>query len=65
MVDRGGGVPVALVERIFEPFFSTRENGLGIGLDICNSILEAHGGSISYSPGPDGGAQFQLLFPAA
>ena len=62
-----GGMPsivVVSLDRIFEGFFTTKEEGIGIGLAICQSILLAHGGAIAASNLPEGGACFRLSLPA-
>lgn len=56
--DSGPGLPIGLEEQIFDPFVSTKETGLGLGLSICRRIVEAHGGSIGAANGPTGGAVF-------
>ncbi|MEZ5827104.1 MAG: ATP-binding protein [Hyphomicrobiales bacterium] len=62
--DNGTGIAQTDIERIFEAFFSTKPEGMGMGLSICRSIVEAHGGRITASPASDGGTVFQvtLLF---
>ncbi len=65
VVDSGPGVPPALTGRVFEPFFTTKPVGLGMGLPISRSIVEAHGGTIAVSQAPDGGASFEVLLPVA
>src|SRR6266536_2848851 len=65
VVDRGPGVEADEAERIFEPFYSTKGTGLGIGLGICRAIVEAHGGRLSHVPNPGGGAIFQFTLPIA
>ncbi len=56
--DRGPGVPSEQVEAIFEPLHSTKSGGMGMGLSICQEIIEAHGGRLWYEPNPAGGAMF-------
>jgi C4-dicarboxylate-specific signal transduction histidine kinase len=61
--DNGPGVAAGTMERLFDPFFTTKSGGMGMGLSIARSIAEAHGGSLSVSPGSVGGAVFQILLP--
>lgn len=63
--DTGPGVAEELRERLFEPFFTTRRRGLGVGLAICRRIAEAHGGTLDLGPSPAGGATFVLALPTA
>jgi len=63
--DRGPGIPDSQLERVFEPFVTFREQGLGLGLAISRSIVTAHGGSIHAENNADGGATFRCLLPAA
>ncbi|MHB1308171.1 MAG: sensor histidine kinase [Limisphaerales bacterium] len=62
--DQGGGLP-AEAEALFEPFNTTKRNGLGMGLAICRMIVNAHGGRVWAEPGPGQGATFHLSLPAA
>ena len=55
VADTGPGIPEAVKDRLFEPFVSTKRDGMGLGLSICRSIVEAHGGCLRCEPGPDGG----------
>jgi signal transduction histidine kinase len=64
VVDNGPGLPQELGQRIFEPFFSTKETGVGLGLSICRRIVEAHDGEIEVSPRPQGGCVFLVTLPA-
>ena len=61
--DTGIGIDPASASHIFEAFFTTKPNGTGIGLSICRSIIEAHGGHISAMPGIPHGAVFQFSLP--
>ncbi len=58
--DVGPGVPQALLEQVFSPFFSTKPEGLGLGLNICRSIVEAHGGHLTVANRLGGGAVFSF-----
>ncbi|MGF6232733.1 two-component system sensor kinase FixL [Inquilinus ginsengisoli] len=62
--DNGPGIPEDDLDRIFEGFFTTKEEGMGLGLAICQSIMTAHGGGIAASNRPEGGACFRLWLPA-
>jgi C4-dicarboxylate-specific signal transduction histidine kinase len=61
--DSGPGVPVHLSGRLFEPFVTTKPNGLGLGLSIVSSIVAAHGGTIGSHNAVDGGAVFCITLP--
>jgi C4-dicarboxylate-specific signal transduction histidine kinase len=61
--DRGDGVPENTLSRLFEPYFTTKQEGLGVGLSITRSIVESHGGSIEVANLPDGGARFSVILP--
>jgi PAS domain S-box-containing protein len=63
--DRGPGIPAGELERVFEPFVTSRDQGLGLGLSISRSIVSAHGGSIRAENNADGGATFRCLLPIA
>jgi two-component system, LuxR family, sensor kinase FixL len=58
--DRGCGIAAGDTERIFQPFVTTKKQGLGLGLAICRSIIEAHGGRLWAELGADGGAVFRF-----
>jgi PAS domain S-box-containing protein len=62
--DSGPGVAPANFERLFDAFYSTKPSGLGMGLSICRSIIQAHGGKLWATPGALRGAVFQLTLPA-
>ena len=61
--DDGPGFPATIRENLFEPFVSTKHDGIGIGLSICRSIIDAHGGKIVVDDNPRRGARSQLYNP--
>jgi len=63
--DSGPGFPPQLAEKIFDPFFTTKPHGTGMGLRICRSIIESHGGRLWAEAGAGRGATFHLNLPAA
>jgi signal transduction histidine kinase len=63
--DSGPGVPAELRERVFEPFFTTRSRGTGLGLAVARQIVEAHGGRIAVGDRAGGGARFVIRLPLA
>jgi PAS domain S-box-containing protein len=64
VVDAGTGIPDELFPRLFESFVTTREQGMGLGLSISRSIIEAHGGRIRAENNPGGGATVRFALPA-
>lgn len=63
VADRGSGLSDDIVEHLFEPFHTTKSNGMGLGLSICRTIVEAHGGKLRYEPNQGGGAIFRVTLP--
>jgi signal transduction histidine kinase len=63
VTDTGTGLDPAKVDRIFDAFFTTKPEGMGLGLSICRSIIEAHGGRLWASPNPPHGSAFQFTIP--
>jgi signal transduction histidine kinase len=63
--DSGPGLPAGLEHQIFDPFVSTKDAGLGLGLSISRRIVETHGGSIEASNSPSGGGVFTVRLPSA
>jgi signal transduction histidine kinase len=61
--DTGTGLPAGIIDTLFAPFVTTKANGLGIGLTIARSIVDAHGGTIAADGNPDGGATFTVTLP--
>jgi two-component system sensor kinase FixL len=63
--DTGPGLAEEVEERLFQPFVTTKAGGMGIGLSISHSIVEAHGGRLWATPAPDGGTVFHFTLPLA
>jgi two-component system sensor kinase FixL len=65
VVDTGPGVPPEVAAKLFQPFVTTKADGMGIGLSVSCTIIEAHGGRLWMEPNPDGGSLFHLTVPIA
>ena len=63
VADTGPGIEPLDLERVFDPLYTTKADGMGMGLAICRNCVDAHGGSIWASNGPNGGAVFQFTLP--
>jgi two-component system sensor histidine kinase HydH len=63
--DRGPGIPPGDLERIFEPFYTTRPTGTGLGLAVAQRIVQMHGGTLTAANEPGGGATFRMAIPRA
>ncbi len=63
--DTGSGFPGDVKQNLFQTFFTTKETGMGVGLSISRSIIEAHGGRMWAETNPSGGATFRFTLPAA
>ena len=64
VVDSGPGIAPEVAGKLFAPFFTTKEHGMGMGLNICRSIVELHKGRLWHEPGPHGGTVFWFSIPA-
>ncbi len=63
--DEGVGIDPEVISRIFEPYFTTKANGSGLGLSIARRIVEAHGGDLSVTSKVGRGSSFQVTLPIA
>ena len=62
--DTGPGLPPGIAERLFQPFVSSKRTGMGIGLSICRTIIEGHGGRLTAEPRHPNGMIFRIILPA-
>jgi len=61
--DTGSGVPEEYIDKIFEPFFSTKKGGLGLGLSLSKRVIEEHGGKIEFSSRQGNGSEVKIYIP--
>src|SRR6516165_2706609 len=65
VADTGSGIAPELMSQLFQPFVTNKRHGMGVGLSICRTIVEAHGGQITVEPNPAGGTIFRFTLQAA
>ncbi|PIL40496.1 PAS domain S-box protein [Massilia psychrophila] len=64
VIDQGHGIAPEVAERLFSPFFSTKAEGMGVGLSICRTAIEFHGGTLTHCANPGGGTIFKFALPS-
>ncbi len=65
VVDAGPGIAADVAGQLFRPFFTTRSEGMGLGLSLCRTVVEQHGGALDFGPAPGGhGTEFRFTLPA-
>ncbi|MCC6073416.1 sensor histidine kinase [Massilia sp. GCM10020059] len=64
VIDNGHGIPDDVNARLYSPFFTTKAEGMGMGLSICRTAIEFHGGTLNHRPNPGGGTVFTFSLPA-
>ena len=65
VIDNGPGIPPEVAAKLFTPFFTTKAEGMGLGLSLCRTVVEQHGGALDFGPGPQGrGTEIRFTLPA-
>jgi len=64
VADTGSGISPEVASQLFQPFVTTKQQGMGVGLSICRTIVESHGGQIWVEPNPGGGTVFHFTLKA-
>jgi two-component system sensor histidine kinase DctS len=65
VTDHGAGLTPEVAERLFTPFFTTKAEGMGLGLSLCRTVVEQHGGALTHMPAQPRGTVFMFTLPAA
>jgi len=65
VADHGCGIDARVADKLFDPLFTTKAEGMGMGLAICRSVVENHRGRLSFEANPGGGTIFRILLPMA
>ena len=65
VADHGSGIDAAVAEQLFTPFFTTKAEGMGLGLSLCRTVIEQHGGYLDHAPNTPTGTVFRFTLPAA
>ncbi|MFM7024754.1 MAG: sensor histidine kinase [Limnohabitans sp.] len=64
VADQGSGIDAAVAEQLFTPFFTTKAEGMGLGLSLCRTVIEQHGGHLEHIPNQPGGTLFRFTLPS-
>jgi two-component system sensor histidine kinase DctS len=65
VTDHGRGLSDEVREKLFTPFFTTKTEGMGLGLSLCRTVIEQHGGALTFEPAQPRGTVFRFTLPAA
>ncbi len=65
VTDQGAGIPPDVAAKLFTPFFTTRPEGMGLGLSMCRTVIEQHGGFLGFAPNVPRGTVFTFTLPAS
>ena len=65
VIDGGPGIPDDVARQLFTPFYTTKTEGMGLGLSLCRTVVEQHGGYLDFAPHPPRGTVFRFTLPAA